>query len=73
MLTGAEYAGVVTEVGAGVSEVSVGDRVFGGAGLGCYAESIVVPSDKVCARSNLLLASCLSLVSTHLVCAPCRL
>lgn len=44
---GAEAAGVVTEVGAGVSNVKPGDRVIALAGLGAYAEEIVVDALRV--------------------------
>jgi len=41
---GAEVAGVVAAVGAGVSGFAVGDRVFGSAGLGGFAERALVPA-----------------------------
>ena len=41
---GAEVAGVVTEVGAGVDGFAVGDRVFGAPGLGGFAERAVMPA-----------------------------
>jgi NADPH:quinone reductase len=44
---GAEAAGVVAEVGAGVSHVKPGDRVIVLAGLGAYAEEIVVDAPRV--------------------------
>jgi NADPH2:quinone reductase len=44
---GAEAAGTVTEVGAGVSHVKSGDRVIVLAGLGAYAEEIVVDGTRV--------------------------
>ena len=39
---GSEYAGVVTEVGAGVEGLAAGDRVFGSVIVGAFAEEIVV-------------------------------
>lgn len=39
---GAEVAGVVEEVGDGVDGVEVGDRVFASAGIGGFAEKVVV-------------------------------
>lgn len=52
--TGSEFAGIVTEVGDNVDGVAVGDRVFGGGALGCFAESVVVPSETV----RVVLRSC---------------
>ncbi|WP_430396219.1 quinone oxidoreductase family protein [Ferrovibrio sp.] len=44
---GMEGAGVVTELGEGVSGLNVGDRVAYGSILGAYAEERVVPADKL--------------------------
>jgi NADPH:quinone reductase len=47
---GSEFAGVVAEVGAGVSGVSgvsVGDRVMGTTTVGAFAEEVVVPASSV--------------------------
>jgi NADPH:quinone reductase len=44
---GAEASGTVSEVGAGVSNVKPGDRVIALAGLGAYAEEIVVDAARV--------------------------
>jgi NADPH2:quinone reductase len=44
---GAEAAGVVAEVGAGVNNIRVGDRVIVLAGLGAFAEEIVVDAARV--------------------------
>jgi putative PIG3 family NAD(P)H quinone oxidoreductase len=41
-IPGLEFAGVVDALGPGVTELAVGDRVFGLAGGGAYAEQIVV-------------------------------
>jgi NADPH2:quinone reductase len=41
---GAEVAGVVREVGEGVADFAVGDRVFGTPGLGGFAELAVMPA-----------------------------
>ncbi|MDN5698381.1 MAG: alcohol dehydrogenase catalytic domain-containing protein, partial [Rubrobacter sp.] len=41
---GAEVAGVVTRLGEGVENVSVGDRVVSLVGEGAYAEQAVAPS-----------------------------
>ncbi len=45
-IDGNEAAGEVVEVGAGVSEFKVGDRVAYVVGLGCYAAERVVPTDR---------------------------
>ncbi|MEQ8860650.1 MAG: NADPH:quinone oxidoreductase family protein [Pseudomonadales bacterium] len=39
---GGEVAGTVAAVGAGVSRFAVGDRVFGGIGVGGFAEQVVM-------------------------------
>jgi NADPH:quinone reductase len=45
---GTEGAGVVEEVGPGVGEVKVGDRVaYAGGPLGAYAEARVMPADRL--------------------------
>lgn len=44
---GNEFAGVVDEVGADVTGVSVGDEVLGYRSLECYAEFVVVPADQI--------------------------
>ena len=44
---GAEAAGVVTEVGGGVSGFKPGDRVMAMSELGCYAEELVANPDRV--------------------------
>lgn len=44
---GAEAAGIVTEVGAGVRDFKPGDRVMAMAENGGYAEEVVVAADKV--------------------------
>jgi NADPH2:quinone reductase len=42
---GAEFAGIVTSVGTGVTEFKVGDRVCGVTGFGAAREKIAVPAD----------------------------
>ena len=44
---GSEAAGTVTAVGAGVTEVSVGDRVAYAMVVGAYAENAVVPAKRL--------------------------
>ncbi len=45
---GTEAAGIVEEVGPGVTEVKVGDRVaYAGGPLGAYAEARVMPADRL--------------------------
>lgn len=41
---GSECAGTVTEIGEGVDNVAVGDRVFFGSMHGAFAEEVVVPA-----------------------------
>ncbi len=50
VVPGNELAGVVDEVGEGVSGIVVGDEVLGYRMLGCYAELVAVPADQVVAR-----------------------
>lgn len=42
---GSEAAGTVTSVGAGVTDLAVGDRVATAEGFDCYAEYAVLPAD----------------------------
>src|SRR6202795_1432801 len=45
---GGEAAGVVEEVGPGVTDLKVGDRVaYGAAPLGAYAEARLIPADRL--------------------------
>ncbi len=46
-IPGSEAAGVVTEVGPGVSNFKIGDRVMVLAGTGAYAEEVVVDAPRV--------------------------
>ncbi|HTO09604.1 MAG TPA: NADPH:quinone oxidoreductase family protein [Myxococcota bacterium] len=43
-IPGAEVAGVVRELGPGVTSVRAGDRVFGGLALGAFAEKVAIPA-----------------------------
>jgi NADPH2:quinone reductase len=40
---GGESAGIVSSIGEGVDNISVGDRVFAMTGLGAFAEKIIAP------------------------------
>ena len=44
---GSEAAGEVVAVGEGVTHVKPGDAVMAYAGIGCFAEEVVAPADKV--------------------------
>jgi enoyl reductase len=47
---GAEFAGVVDEVGEGVTGWTVGDEVLGWIGRGAQAEHVVVPATQIAAK-----------------------
>jgi NADPH:quinone reductase-like Zn-dependent oxidoreductase len=49
MVVGYEVAGTVAELGAGVEEPAVGDRVIAGTRFGGYASQVVVPATAVMA------------------------
>lgn len=49
-LQGAEFAGVIDEVGPGVTDWTAGDEVLGWIGRGAQAEFVVVPEDRVAAK-----------------------
>ena len=44
---GGESAGIVSSIGEGVDNISVGDRVFAMTGLGAFAEKIIAPEHAV--------------------------
>jgi NADPH:quinone reductase len=44
---GMEVAGVITEIGAGVSNLTIGDRVMALIGTGAYSEEVVASTDRV--------------------------
>jgi NADPH:quinone reductase-like Zn-dependent oxidoreductase len=50
LIPGNEFAGVVDQVGEGVSSFFVGSEVLGFTALGCYAEYVVVSADQVVSR-----------------------
>jgi NADPH:quinone reductase len=47
LISGQEGAGTVVELGAGVNEVAIGDRVAFASGAGAYAELAAVPAAKL--------------------------
>lgn len=49
-LQGAEFAGMIDEVGSGVSGWAVGDEVLGWIGRGAQAEYVVVPQSQIAAK-----------------------
>ncbi|QLE72937.1 NADP-dependent oxidoreductase [Streptomyces rectiverticillatus] len=49
---GNDFAGVVDELGEGVTEFAVGDEVLGWAVLSCYAEYLVVSAEQVVAKPS---------------------
>jgi len=49
---GSEYAGVVSAVGSGVTNVQVGDRVMGSAMVGAFAERVVSSASSVTALAD---------------------
>lgn len=53
---GFEFAGRVAQVGAGVTDVAVGDEVLGVMRFGAYASHVVVPSAQLFARPSTMSA-----------------
>ncbi|MFS0723185.1 NADP-dependent oxidoreductase [Paenibacillus sp. 1P07SE] len=49
-IPGNEFAGVIDQVGDGVSGFAAGDEVLGFAVLGCYAEYVVVGADQIVSK-----------------------
>ncbi|GGX91687.1 NADP-dependent oxidoreductase [Streptomyces hiroshimensis] len=49
---GNDFAGVVDELGEGVTEFAVGDEVLGWAVLSCYAEYVVVSAEQAVAKPS---------------------
>ncbi|MEU6057089.1 NADP-dependent oxidoreductase [Streptomyces sp. NPDC047097] len=54
VVPGNEYAGVVDQLGEGVTGHSVGDEVFGYCTLGAYAEYVVVSAEQITAKPESL-------------------
>ena len=50
-IPGGEFAGVVRQVGSGVRTLAPGQRVFGGAGHGAFAERVAMPAARLMASS----------------------
>ena len=46
-IPGMESAGIITELGAGISEISIGDRVMAGHRPGAFAEETVVAAERL--------------------------
>ncbi len=49
-IPGNEFAGIVDQVGEGVTDFSVGSQVLGFATLNCYAEYVVVGADQIVSK-----------------------
>ena len=71
---GGDFAGVITEVGDGITDLKIGDEVYGQAGVlmggsGSFAEFVVVPSGKVAKKPSIdmVQAASLPLVGTSAV------
>jgi NADPH2:quinone reductase len=66
-IPGLEYAGVVDALGEGVTELAIGDRVYGLVGGGSYAEYLVVHARAVArAPQRLSLGACAALPEAFL-------
>ncbi|RFS82053.1 NAD(P)-dependent alcohol dehydrogenase [Actinomadura spongiicola] len=50
LVPGADLAGVIERVGAGVTGLSVGDEVFGEVRLGSFAERVAVPQNRLAVK-----------------------
>ena len=46
-IPGGEFAGVVAEVGSAVTDLTPGQRVFGGSGHGAFVEQIAMPANRL--------------------------
>ncbi|TDB97922.1 NAD(P)-dependent alcohol dehydrogenase [Actinomadura sp. 7K534] len=54
LVLGADLAGVVERVGDGVTDLRVGDEVFGEVRLGSFAEAAAVPQDRLAVKPSRL-------------------
>lgn len=49
-IPGNEFAGVIDQIGAGVTDFATGDEVLGFGRLDAYAEYLVIPADQITAK-----------------------
>lgn len=63
---GGEFAGVICEVAADVTNWQVGDEVFGGMGVGCFAEKISLPGTDLRVKpTNMTFAQAAGISTTY--------
>ncbi len=65
-MPGGEFAGVVAEVGSAVTDLTPGQRVFGGSGHGAFVERIAMPANRLrCIPANMTFEQAAGISTTY--------